>query len=395
MKDLKFMLELIAATVYTKNYPEIPEQIDWEFIRDISIKHNVANIIAYGIAENNYDVPEIVKNEFSQILFSASMVCENQIYEIEGIFSEFEKNKVEYAPLKGVVLRDIYPNPSLRMMADADILIHTEDFEIINRIMLDLGYEFKTESNHEYIYSKPPFFNVELHKYLIPTYNDDMHTYYKNSWKMLSKNTDSYRCDLSVEDHYVYIITHFAKHYRDSGIGIKPLIDMWLYTKKYIDNLDMDSVRKKLKELNLNIFFENISRLIDVWFEKKEHNYTTEEIEKFILKNSVFGIKENSVLSSFLRDNQGRNLEKASKFRYINAMFPSYNHMTKIYPFLKKIPVLLPACWMIRLLKRFFYGKSINEYKKLVDISRNDNVNLFDEHMKLVGLDIYNGRIIK
>ena len=43
--------------------------------------------------------------------------------------------------------------------------------------------------------------------------------------------------EMSAEDEMIYIFTHYAKHYRAAGVGIKHILDLWVY-KLYKPELD-------------------------------------------------------------------------------------------------------------------------------------------------------------
>ncbi len=93
-----------------------------------------------------------------------------------------------------------------------------------------LGYLPGVESNHEYVWDKKNMLHVELHKMLIPSYNKDYYAYFGDGWR-LAKKYDGSEFKMSDEDTFVYIFTHFAKHYRDAGIGIRHITDIYVYLK--------------------------------------------------------------------------------------------------------------------------------------------------------------------
>ena len=120
--------------------------------------------------------------------------------------------------------------------------------------MQKLGYAEKVESNHEYIWHKAGSY-IELHKRLIPTYNKDYYSYFGDGWR-LAKLKDGTRFSMTDEDQMVYLFTHYAKHYRDAGIGIRHIVDLWVYrnnkpnlNEEYIKCYgDEESARDALRE---------------------------------------------------------------------------------------------------------------------------------------------------
>lgn len=59
---------------------------------------------------------------------------EQQDYVSEEVFAAFDKNGIAYMPLKGILLKKLYPCPEMRVMGDLDILIKTEQYTKIKSI---------------------------------------------------------------------------------------------------------------------------------------------------------------------------------------------------------------------------------------------------------------------
>lgn len=50
-------------------------------------------------------------------------------YSIDIISAALEKAQISYIPLKGAVLRHLYPEKNLRTSCDIDLLVHEEDID--------------------------------------------------------------------------------------------------------------------------------------------------------------------------------------------------------------------------------------------------------------------------
>lgn len=392
--DILFMFKLIASVISDGEYPEMPDTISWENILKVSMIHNISNIIGYAISNGKYDVPPQIKKQFEKKIFERLAVSTNQNNELVKIFNIFEKKNIDYMPLKGTILQDLYPEKDMRTMADADILIKNTQYDEARQILSDLDYEFVSESDHEFNYIKKPFMHIELHKYLIPSYNEDLFGYFGDGWKRAKKSKDgSPRYELSKEDNFIYLIAHFAKHYRDSGIGIKGVIDLWIYLEKYPD-MDMDCIYTELEKLNLKEFYENLLKLLKVWFADGEMDEITSMMTLFIINSSTFGTVKNHMSAKSIREN--KNIEDAEKFKYLRHIFPNIKKMKLIFPILDKFPVLLPFFWAYRVVRLVLFRRDkIKTLKQGVDSINLDTVLEYDRHMKLVGIDIYNGRKTK
>ena len=67
--------------------------------------------------------------------------------EREKIFEFLEQNKIWYMPLKGVILKELYPKIGMRQMSDNDILFDETYRKDIVRFMKNKGYHLKSGIN--------------------------------------------------------------------------------------------------------------------------------------------------------------------------------------------------------------------------------------------------------
>ncbi len=392
--DILFMFKLISSVVLGEEYPQAPDEINWENILKVSLAHNITNLVGYAIINGKYNVPEEIKKQFEKKIFERLTVSTNQNNELLKVFRLFEEYNISYMPLKGIILQDLYPEKDMRTMADADILIKNTQYDEARKILSDLGYEFYSESNHEFNYIKKPYMHIELHKYLIPSYNEDLYQYFGDGWKKAQLcNDNSSRYELSTEDNFIYLIAHFAKHYRDAGIGIKSVIDLWVYLEKY-PNMNMEFIYLELDKLNLKTFFENILKLIRAWFADGQMDEVASMMTLFIINSNTFGTMKNQMSAKSIREN--KNIEDAQKFKYLRNIFPNLEKMKLIFPILEKLPILLPFFWAFRVVRFVLFRRDrIEKNKQIINSIDVDSISEYDKHMKIVGIDIHNGRETK
>ena len=204
-------------------------------------------------------------------------ISEAQLRQVKRICAAFEENGIDYLPLKGCRMKGLYPKPELRFMGDADILIRTEQYPAVIPIMEALGFAEGAESDHE-LHWKHPELNLELHKRLIPTYNQDFYRYFGDGWGRAIR-CSGHGWEMKPEDEWIYLFLHFTKHFRDGGIGCRHVIDLWVYLRHH-DHMDDSYIRAELKRLQLLEFHENMRRLLAVWFEEAKTDEKTETDEK-------------------------------------------------------------------------------------------------------------------
>lgn len=352
---------------------------------NIAQKHHIVTMLYYAMHDCGVKIPDEIQHRMQQIVLAEAVVNEQQLYCIDEIGRIFAENNIDYMFLKGSVLKKYYPRTEMRRMGDIDILIREEQYRKITEIMTGIGFVFKYESDHELVWRRGNV-TIELHKILMPSYNTDLHGYFGNGWKravLQEKN----RYTFSDNDMLIYIFSHFAKHYRDTGIGIIHMCDLYFVLKNF--NLDFDYIDKELEKLHLRDFWHNVKATLDVWFNGAQSTDMTDYITAVIFNSGVYGLKENSVLSMALKSEKThKNLICGKIYRIFHMFFPTYSSMKRKYPALVKSPYLLPYFWVCRWVRLLFTRRKDikNVIGNIYAVPQSD-VEIYHNALNYVGLD--------
>lgn len=284
--------------------------------------------------------------------------------EREELYKYLNDNKIDYLPLKGIIIKEYYKDPMSREFADNDILFDDSKKELVKQFFVDRGYEVKLydRSNHD-IYLKDPFYNFEMHRGLIDDIKE-FKTYYNYFSNYLSKSQTRDGCEhqLSNEDFYFYFTFHSYKHFHGSGCGLRTLVDYYLYLKNV--KLDFDYIDKEMDILGLKDFSNLISNLSIKLFDNKELNEQEKETLLYIASSGTYGTLGNKV---------DKGVKNKGKFRYIlSRIFPPITSYKYHYPWAYKHHILIPIAWFLRLCRGIFVKrklirqelKEINKHKK-------------------------------
>ncbi len=380
----KGIISLIKSAI-TGEKLSLPESFELNNVLTVSKKHNISTIIYYGALNCGISQSESVMNDLFSCTCQNIAVSEMQNYSIKCLFEEFEKANIDFMPLKGSVLKKLYPKPEMRIMGDADILIKTEQYGIIKSIMQKLGYTEAVESDHELAWYKNGML-VELHKRIIPSYNKDFYAYFGDGWR-LAKPTDTNRFEMGAEDNMIYLFTHFAKHYRDAGIGIRHIVDLWVYRLHNTD-LNEDYINTELQKLGLYEFYVNINKTLANWFDGCEEDSVTELITETIFLSGVYGTEDSHIISSALKTSKKTGKRTARLVEFWKLVFLPLDTMRKKYPILLKLPILLPIMWVVRIVNVLLFKKEklhgqVENYK----YATADRINDYQAGLNFVGLD--------
>ena len=381
------IIAIVKSAITGEKY-FLPDDFDIIEAAKNAKKHQISAIFYYGAVNCgiSIDLPIMQKLFFETCSLMA--MNERQMYEIGNIFQAFDENRIDYMPLKGTLLKKLYPKAEMRIMSDSDILIKTGQYDRIKPLMIELGFTEIIESDHELIWEKDSI-NIELHKRLIPSYNKDYYEYFGDGWRLgvpVSEGATRYK--MSAEDEMIYLFTHFAKHYRDAGIGIKHLVDLWIYRKNN-NNLNEAYIIAELKKLKLDVFYKNILHTIGTWFDEDVSDDISELITNLIFNSGVYGTYEARILSAAVKTSKNTgNAQKTRLKKIFELIFLPYRHMRKKYPILTKAPFLLPFMWVVRwfeaiLFKRDNIQKRNNDLK-IMSVEEVDN---YQNALNFVGLD--------
>lgn len=383
-KETRDILNIIKSGV-TKAEIKISNEIPLNKLIELANKHSIFTLVYYGLHNCNVSINDDLKTQLSNIAINGMYVSEQQLYYIKEISTQFDENNIDYMLLKGSVLKHFYPQPEIRRMGDIDILIKETQYSKISKVLGDLGFVFRNESNHEIIWSKNNIV-IELHKILMPSYNKDLHKYFGDGWKRAIKTGEN-SYTFSDDDMLIYVFSHFAKHYRDAGIGITHMCDLYVFLQA--KKINEDYIRKELMQLKLYDFYCNIKRTLDVWFENKNSNEITDYITTVIFNSGVYGLQENTIISSALKERKKvNNIVLGRIHRIWQRIFPSYRGMKTKYQILKKYPILLPSFWAIRLIDIIFSKrKEISKNLNDICVVNEQQIQEYETALNYVGLD--------
>ncbi|MGE5403745.1 MAG: nucleotidyltransferase family protein [Candidatus Saccharibacteria bacterium] len=356
----EYLISLLAAVLRSENPPPVPPGLDLERLFKLASWHSVAGMVCYGLNRlEPLPAPELMK-AFRDARSKGLAREARQELETRQILSALEEQQIKCMVVKGLIIKNLYPQPDMRMMADVDILVEANQLEKAGEIMLSLGYTAEsTGSNHD-VYYKRPVMNIELHRALIAEQYSSLYAYFGSGWERTRLAAGSqYQYEMSPEDFYIYLLAHMAKHYRNGGTGIRSVMDVWVYNHRCQDKLDWDYINAELKKVDLHSFARNMEALAESWFSPNSSYDLYPEITAFILGNGTYGNKQNSAINEFIKIRNDNESFAMAKLKYaLRVFFPNLEHMTILYPFLKKYPFLMPLGWFLRVIRTVRFNRN-------------------------------------
>lgn len=262
-----------------------------------------------------------------------------------------ESQGIRNMPLKGVILKDLYPKMGMRQMADNDILYEEQYQQKLVEYMTQNGYTVKSvgKGNHD-VFMKTPVYHFELHTSLFGIGHEQTFVdYYSNVWeRLVPAEGKKYSYGFTAEDFYIYMIAHEYKHYTGGGTGLRSLVDSAVYLKAKPE-LDLEYIQRESKKLGIGEFEEKTRKLSLKLFGESGEKLSEEEtamLERFLL-SGTYGtmqqVADNRVKKYF--ETSG----KKSKLSYmLSRIFPEMSFYKAYYPFFYRHKILLPFLWVFR-----------------------------------------------
>ena len=280
---------------------------------------------------------------------------------------KLEEAGIWYMPLKGAILKDLYPRFGMREMADNDILVDASRAKDVRKIMLELGFEVEqTGKGHHDEYRKPPVSNFEIHRMLFSALdNAALENYYADVDKRLIPDKEgSCGRHFSTEDFYLYLVAHEYKHYYKGGTGLRSLLDIYVFLRKYRNALDMDYVAAEAEKMGTAGYEKQNRNLALRLFSGEELTGAEQEMFAYYASSGAYGFYTNKVINQV--KSFGGGLRGKLRFFWSRLFMP----MEKIrysYPVVYRYKILLPFLYIYRIIKglTFRRGTTLADLKAL------------------------------
>lgn len=299
----------------------------------LSKKHDLVHLVADALDKNGLLIDgSEAKKRFLQERNMAVYRYEQQQYELDQICAVLQQSKVPFIPLKGALIRTLYPQPWMRTSCDIDILVKEEDLpRAIDALTTALNYQYGGKNNHDVSLFAESGVHLELH-YKLNDSNQGWDSVLGSVWDY-AEAEENFRYVLTKEMFYFYHIAHMAGHFKFGGCGVRSVLDLFLL-RKYI-SYNQDALADLLKQGGLTAFNEAVCALSDYWFGGGNETPLVLELNDFILNAGMYGDVKNRVTIA--------KVKKGGRLKALfSRVFLPYNKLKFQYPILQKHKILVP-----------------------------------------------------
>lgn len=383
---------------------DLPED-DWQSIFTLAQTHKVLPLVfdAVSVCPSIKRLnPQLVQRTRLQ---SVAMMMQQiqKTSEFLNIYSQFASQGIKSLVVKGLVCRELYPKPDLRISSDEDILVPAEQFAKSVQILQECGLQANVLQADVENADEIGFVAVngssyiELHKSLFARTSEaygELNHYFVDCFE---KNVSLYVQGREIKTleprmHLFYLICHAFKHFLHSGFGIRQVCDMVMLANTYGKDLDWQTLLIQCREIRADKFAAAIFKIGKNYLtfdweragypkEWQEIEIEEEELLSDLLQSGIYG---GSTMSR--RHSAKITLEAAASVKTgrkpINAViataFPTAKELESRFPYLKEKPYLLPLAWTSRILE---YRK---ETKMMNNNSAAEAIKIGNERVELL-----------
>lgn len=165
--------------------------INYDELVGYCFKQQLLSITSLGLENISKVYPNVIDDNTLKQLINFRYQTISKITQLDNeremLLKDFEESKIWYLPLKGIIMKDLYPSIGIREMCDNDILFDGQKAQQVKEIFLNHGYEsIVFGMGHHDTYHKLPAYNFEMHLTLtdeslnLKNFNE----YYKDPFKV-------------------------------------------------------------------------------------------------------------------------------------------------------------------------------------------------------------------
>ena len=306
----------------------------------IAKKQEVSGLLFEGLSRAELALPPEVQSTLLLRAAAELRHVETQCRSFATLAGAFEERGIDYIPLKGAALRPLYPRPELRVGRDVDVLVRPSDLErAVECALSALKAKTVFRSDHDVSLVSADGVHFELHFSLLEK-GFGKESVLARPWEV-ARSQGSHCYQLPDDVQLCYLFSHIAKHLRHGGCGVRPLLDVYLFSACHPESLE--SAFSLLAPMCLDEFARTLLSDARTFFTQGEWSEEQRRLCAFFLSNGSFGTFRSHAA---LREAQGK--RKAPTRFFFSRALPPYSHMVVLFPILRKLPVLLPFCWVIR-----------------------------------------------
>jgi len=370
---------LTNAAIHPSSAKPVTSVSDWVELLDLLRRgklHGITYKTVSTLTETK-TAPEGFLTAWKADTFRSGMKQLASTQELQHILKLAGEQNLTPVLFKGIVLADLYPEPSMRFSSDADIFIPVDQRPSMEQLLVSQGYVLIPGASKEHvpvyhINSGNRCLKIELHDCLWEDYTGTQADILE-SLQLTAPDTLLTLSPLGIPvltlghtEHLIYQIFHIAKHFAFEGLRLRFLTDLTLFINTYKSEIDFTRFWNTMELLGYSAFCDSLFRICNRYLEMSDCVLSSKEdlplneafLEDIVLAGKVGDHQINNWASTdmlaayFMRDNKASSGLKHK----LEIFFPMPSALKDKFSYAKKCPLLLPIAWIHRFFSALRYS---------------------------------------
>ncbi len=360
------MLHLLDCALHGRTPdPALATDVDWAALYALSQAHKIDALLLNAVCAlpDGAGPSENMLAAWQQGAMTTMFAQAALTDQLHRLLDALYGASVRAVVLKGVVIKALYPEPDLRTMSDADILVPQDQFAVARSVMEQNGYTVVGREPGVIAYGGPEGLRVELHEKLFDT----------ASYGFLSRLDEAEQFPISLTrreavyggeayvyppmEHALFMLCHMAKHMITTGFGLRQATDFALFAEAYDKAVDWPAFWRAAGRLGLAPFASAMLKLGARHLSLPQGGWAdgaaddpdaAEGLLLDLLDAGVFGNRTEERRRSAAVVYRAVDAKDGDSGRVRRALFPSAKTLKAPYLYARDHPALLPAAWVHR-----------------------------------------------
>jgi len=387
------ILEVLKVTTCALNHQTYDKPLtDERAFYMLSLENGLSALVHKGLN------PSLISDKLKQMLqrnfYDYVARDTKQGLAVQRIDEILNKHQVDHIFLKGTMLKKLYPETYLRGMGDIDILVKSHEMKHVHEIFKNEKIFCTSRSKQHDVFQTEDELLIEIHPMLYKDFNKKYEHLFSDPWKhtqLISKNLYRFHHEFEI----VYLLYHLAKHMDSSGIGLRSVLDIGIYLQAFEQKMNEDVLKDYLMDTKMLKFFSTMVAVnqryfgfeyqLDMLKQETMEDTLYFELTDYLVRSGIHG--QGREFNPFEARMASYELQEKSRFRMvIDIIFPPYDTMKSIYPYVGKVRILIIFGWIQRWLKLLF-KKTKSTFNKIGKLFVNkDSVGKNKDLFEKIGL---------
>ncbi len=363
----RLLIALLDAALSEKAPdPALAEGVDFAVLFRLAQEHKIDAMLLNALLQLPQDklppMPILAAwQENAMVTMMAQVMLVESLHQLTAAL---EEAGVKAVMLKGAAIKPLYPEPDLRTMSDADLLIAPQQQDAAAKVFESLGFTLVETEPGVFVYAGGDGLRVELHIRLFD----------EASYGFLSRLDEAKMFPVTLArreavhggeawvfppmEHLLFMLCHMAKHMITTGFGMRQVADFCLFARANDDRIDWTAFWLVSDQLGVKAFasallvigVRYLSMPTGKWAAgAKIDERAADALLSDLIDAGVFGNRTEERKRSAAVVYRAAAAKDGDRGRIRRALFPAASTLKAPFLYARRHKWLLPIAWVHRL----------------------------------------------